>query len=288
VEPRTHARQGSDLRIVHRVADALLIGSPKSGTTTLAAWLDGHPDMSLGREKEIRYFSHFYDRGPRWYADQFPSVPVRTRLLDATPVYLADPAVAPRVAADLPNARFLAIVREPVARAWSNFWFFVSLGVESRSWERAIQDELDGAEVVAPYLSIGRFGEQLDRWESHVGVGRTKVLLFDDIVQRPVETVAAALRFLDLDPAPAPALIGRDALNPTRLPRSIALQRAMHWMDNAGVSQRVLQRSLRWNAGGRPVPSMPDSERQRLLPLFAADRHRLLAHLDGPLPARWS
>ena len=102
-----------------RLPDLVVIGAPRSGTTTLSHWLRAHPGVAFSHRKEVEFFDLFHDRGLPWYLSQFPEDPGSRCVVEATPTYLSEPGVDQRVAAALPEDRFVAILREPVARAWS-------------------------------------------------------------------------------------------------------------------------------------------------------------------------
>ncbi len=261
-----------------RPPDLIVVGAPKAGTTTLAHWLRAHPDVAFSHVKELEFFDRRYDRGTDWYLAQLPADPGDRCVIEATPTYLGDPSVPARVATDLPGARFVAVLREPVARAWSQYWFFVQLGIEARRWAEVVAQEVSGERT--SYLWPGRYGEQLVRWERSVGRERLHVLLTDDLSSDPVGSYADLCRFAGLLPLPPP---GRDAVNPTRRPRSVRLQRALQ-SPHAG---RVRRTAYAWNARGRPAPSLPPAEHARLAPHFAEDLVLLERWLGRPLPTRW-
>src|SRR5436309_16134274 len=103
--------------------DFIVIGAQKSGTGSLYAYLNGHPDVAGARVKEVHYFDLHYHRGVDWYLDQFPDeAAARPRCTgEASPYYLFHPH-APRRAFDLvPDARLIALLRDPVDRAISHY-----------------------------------------------------------------------------------------------------------------------------------------------------------------------
>lgn len=265
-----------------RLPDLVVIGAPRSGTTTLVQWLRAHPGAAVSDRKELEFFDLYHHRGLDWYLSQLPQEPGDRVVVEGTPTYLSDAHAPDRIAAELPATRFVAVLREPVARAWSQYWFFVQLGLEGRTWQQVVAAELRDPESRdgTGCLWRGRYGEQLARWERLVGRDRVHVLLLEDLVQDPDAALAGVCEVAGLPALPAP---GRSSVNPTRLPRSRALQRALH-SDRAGRARRAL---FSWNGHGRPVPALPESEQRRLAPLFAPDLHRLEDWLGRPLPASW-
>lgn len=265
-------------RSTARMPDLLIVGAPKSGTTTLTHWLRDHPQVAFSEKKELEFFDLRFERGLDWYLEQLPSDPGDRLVVEATPTYLSDALAPARIAECLPGARFVAVLREPVARAWSQYWFFVQLGLERRSWEQALTDEQAGANP--GYLWRGRYGEQLAHWDALVGPERLHVLLFDDLVEDPDRALASVCDFAGIEALPAPS---REAVNPTRLPRSARAQRLLQRPDAGPLRRRLYA----WNAQGRPVPRLTDQERRRVGERFHDDLVELQERLRRPLPDGW-
>ncbi len=265
-----------------RLPDLVVIGAPKAGTTTLTHWLRTHPGVAFSAVKELEFFDRRFDRGLPWYLEQLPSDPGDRCVVEATPTYLSDPDAPGRMAHALPHARFVAVLREPVARAWSQYWFFVQLGLERRSWAQALAQEIAGRPEALDigYLWRGRYGAQLTHWDALVAQERRHVLLTDDLASDPVAAYAGVCRFAGLEAREPP---GRTSVNPTRLPRSRRLQRALQ-SPEAGRARRA---AYVWNARGRVLPALPIDEHARWAPLFDADLTVLEERIGRRLPPRW-
>ncbi|MDP9183395.1 MAG: sulfotransferase [Actinomycetota bacterium] len=266
-----------------RLPDLVIVGAPKAGTTTLAHWLRNHPGVAVSRKKELEYFDRYYDRGPSWYLEQLPQDPGDRLVVEATPTYLSEPGVAERVARDLPEARFVAVLREPVARAWSNYSFFRQLGLDRRSWTRAIEQSSDAPSAQDPlgYLWRGRYAEQLARWDGLLGPDRLLPILFDDLIADPQGEFDRICTFAGIGSAP---LKDRESVNTTRRPRSARLQLALA-KPQAG---RLRRRLYAWNAQGRPVPALDPRDETVLRARFAASNDALAERLGRSLPPSWS
>jgi len=126
--------------------DFLIIGAKKAGTSSLMNWLLGHlavAELLPGPQgiKSPHYFDINYWRGPRWYLSHFPTRASRRRQEracgslsvagEASPYYLFHPAAAERATTDLPAVRVIALLREPVGRAYSNIWDRKAFGARS-------------------------------------------------------------------------------------------------------------------------------------------------------------
>src|SRR3954452_566823 len=138
-----------DLKFRVRVAlgrgalpNSLIIGASKGGTTSVYHWLSRHPAVCVSRIKEVRYFNGHYDRGPVWYAAQFEPKRAQKVLVEASPSYLWDPDVPERVRSLLGEPKLIVLLREPVERAWSQYWMKVRRGGEG-SFDEALQREAE-------------------------------------------------------------------------------------------------------------------------------------------------
>lgn len=104
--------------------DIFITGVMKGGTTILHDYISTHPQISSGSQKEIHYFSLFYDKGQEWYEKHFVDVPVGNRTIDASPTYFdtVNTSLIPRlIGAYAEDPRVILITRDPVERAISQF-----------------------------------------------------------------------------------------------------------------------------------------------------------------------
>lgn len=262
-----------------RLPDFVVVGAPRSGTTTVSWWLSQHPGVAFSAKKELEFFDLYYSKGLDWYLEQLPADPGTRLVAEATPTYLSEPGVAELMAADLPgHARFLALLREPAARAWSNYWFLRQLGVEGRRWKDVVGP---GAETdPLGYLWRGRYADQLARWDQVVGPDRMHVVVFDDLAADPVTTYAGICRFAGIEVLEPP---GREAVNPSRQPRSARLQHLLQ-SPHAG---RLRTRLFLWNAQGKPLPRLDPDEHRALKEAYRPYNERLQERLGRELPAHW-
>jgi len=167
---------------------------------------------SLG--KELQYFSLNYHRGEGWYRSHFP-IGGRAQTFEATPYYLFHPHAARRAAETVPSARVVALVRDPVTRAFSHWRHNVARGLEPLAFDAAIDAEEgrlaeDSARLkVDPgfqsrnhrlysYVARGRYAEQLAHWFDLFGPERVLVVRSEDLYASPGETHGRVLWFLGL------------------------------------------------------------------------------------------
>src|ERR1700736_5930794 len=122
-------------------------GAPRSGTTFLAQALDLHPDVAIARpvipEPKV-FFGPPRDQGwyYRRYQELFGAAAGKRARGEKTSNYLESEIACARIATFLPHVRMLFILREPVARAYSNYLWTKKNGLETLSFEEAV--ELEG------------------------------------------------------------------------------------------------------------------------------------------------
>ena len=100
----------------------LIIGAPRSGTSTLFNMLCQVPGI-WGKVKEAHFFNRHWDKGLGYYEEVFKGAPEGDMLLEATPFYLAAPFVPARVKRTLPDVKLIVLLRDPVARCISHYWW---------------------------------------------------------------------------------------------------------------------------------------------------------------------
>jgi hypothetical protein len=209
--------------------DFVIIGAQKAGTTSLIRYLREHPDVVLEPGVgEVHFFDNHWDKGELFYRSHFPREATLRRHRDRTgrvtvtgektPYYLFHPLVPERSAKTIPDAKLIALLREPIARAASHHKMNYNAGDETLSLAEAIEvepDRIDGAlqQIVAgtapagggpanlySYVARGRYAEQLDRWMQYYPRERLLVLRSEDLLTDPEPTYAKVLDFLSLAP----------------------------------------------------------------------------------------
>ncbi len=131
--------------------DFLIIGVQKGGTTSLYSYLMEHPSILPPRTKEVQFFVRYYQKGSNWYRGQFPTVIQKYYLKhvfqrdcitgESSTENLFYPHTARKVAQLLPRAKIIALLRNPVDRAYSQYRHNTRRGREPLSFEEALDME---------------------------------------------------------------------------------------------------------------------------------------------------
>jgi hypothetical protein len=201
-----------------RLPQIIIGGAPRSGTTFLAALLDQHPDIYIAKPyvPEAKVFMTAAKGGPAGYRARYAALFAdagRERILgEKTSYYLENEDVCPRIRATLSDVHLLFIVREPVARAVSNYLWSRHNGLETLSFAEAVALEgqraspLPRAQAYArpfDYLTRGRYATFAERYIAAFGNGRVHFLLFEDIALRTEEFCRQAQLAAQVEPLAA-------------------------------------------------------------------------------------
>src|ERR687897_978751 len=246
-----------------------IVGAQKAGTTSLYYYLKQHPQVYMSPRKE----PHFFE-GMHW--DFYR--PGRTTL----PV-------------SIPEARLIAVLRNPADRAYSNFLHCVRTGRESivdfaealRAEEGRIQDNWG---PLWHYKRKGFYYAQVKRYLDTFGGDQFRVWLYEDLRAEPLDVLRDVLGFLEVDDTFVPDMSIEH--NTSGLPRNKTLYRAAKKLAarNPALKLAILERYL----PARPrryvkrrifaqPPPFPAEIREQLLESYREDILRLQDLIGGDL-----
>ena len=137
-----------------------ILGAARSGTTSLYQYLARHPDVLMSTPKEPVFFEAEYENGLAYYRDRyFKGWNGEPALGEARPANLLLSYVAPRIRESFPDAKLVAILRNPVDRAYSHWWVKYCDGIEKRAFVAAVEENL--ARIASGVRFEGQEGERL-------------------------------------------------------------------------------------------------------------------------------
>ncbi len=280
----------------------ILIGPPKSGTTSIYSYLRQHPDIYLPETKELHYFSydHLKDNaaGPGdrevlsrlcasrdEYENHFVPVGKEGAIGEISPSYFYYADVSERIMAELGPVKIVVIFRNPVNKAYSQYIHMLSEKRETLSFYDALMEEQGRME--SGWLDIWRYAEstlyseRINKYISVFGRDNVKILLFDDLVKSPKNLMRDLYRFLEVDDDFS--CDTSRAFNKSRISRVKPLTDLMKRpnviktvMKNIlPESIRLPLRTLLLNINSKEKPEMDLRSREYLLSYFAADVNKL-------------
>ena len=262
----------------------------KAATSSLASYLDAHPRAMCGREPH--YFCCNFDKGRAWYEEHFRDAPADAIVGEKTPHYLHSPEAIDRMAALLPGAKLIALLRDPVDRALSHYWHERRLEHETLDLRAALDAEperLARGETGFGYVERGRYLVQLQRVVERYPRDALLVLLFEDLRDRPVETFREAARFLGVDDGTVPSVVGAKGNvyrehRPEWLWRLMFRRRLWRFLPDRGAKALAS-----WMTRDAEYPPMDPALRRSLAEKFAPDNAALADWLGKDLSGwAWS
>jgi hypothetical protein len=209
------------------VPSFLLLGAAKCGTTSLAHYLSQHPDVFFSEPKEPIFFEAEYEKGLAHYWQTYFRAWRGERAVGEGRVWnLYLPFVAPRIREALPDARLIALLRDPVERVHSHWWHRYSRGQEplgfaaalaadrariergegfagqegARCWRAGLYRESPstGHRVL---LDLGFYAEQIERYRALFPAARLEVVFHEDLAADQPGVMRRLFGFLGVDPS---------------------------------------------------------------------------------------
>ena len=184
----------------------LIIGAGKSGTTSLFRYLAQHPEVYMSPAKEPSYFKQpgglqgrerKHVRTLEEYTACFEGATDEKAIGEATPAYLTSADAARQIRETIPDARLIAILRQPADRAFSAYSMWISKGHEPLSFADAIVAEIrDPADHQRRYIQYGFYARQLAPYYELFDPGQLRVCFFDDLSNQPLELMRDLYDFL--------------------------------------------------------------------------------------------
>lgn len=281
--------------------DAVIIGAQRCATTTLKWRVGSHPGLVQHHGPEFAglLFDGRYATLDEGIRDAFPVRAGRdARLLAKSVRVLMDPRLQDRLADHNPDVRLIAVVRDPVERAWSAYWYARRNGWERRSFEDAVRNGPEFRDELrrfnCDYVGNGEYSRQLDAVHDRFPAEHIKVVLADDMRRDTVAVVQDLYAWLGLDATFVPRFDAE--LNPNQvstkpwLARVLSLSppRALRPLARRIASPRRVdawKRRIRHkNQRAEAKPEMPAETAAQLRQHYAPFDSDLAAMLERPLP----
>ena len=287
----------------------LIIGAQKSGSTSLYYYLKQHPQIFLSPIKEPHFF--IYLNQPELamalgskkriivdrieYECLFSKVSREIAIGEASPSYLYFPEAANRIREYLPNCRLIAILRNPVDRAFSNYLHAVKNGKETvMDFEVAIQLEterkIQNMNHEFHYIQKGFYARQLKPYYKLFEASQIKVCLFDDLLINPSLLLSELFNFLQVNPYQL--IDTSQKYNETRIAKHKFIAHVNRYVRKSGNLNLMLKTKLPHNfvklikACLFVKPTIPAATREKLIQIYRDDIYDLQDLINRDL-SKW-
>jgi hypothetical protein len=293
--------------------DFIIIGAQKSGTTSLFKYLQPHPRIFMPANKEAPYFSDddAFERGwEPFAADYFSGADERQFWGTASPQYMGNSATPARMHAQMPNARLIALLRDPVDRAYSHYKMQVRRNFETRTFDQAVAElcdvqKLTSARAIMPtlkpgdsyedetehYLVWGEYGRILDEFLNYYNKDQLLVLSMDEMIENPIDTFKQVTAFIGINDDLIPSNVGQvyhkggtKQIIPDSWRTAIKTNPAFRFFWNK-VPERIKQNVRYWydqkNVHKSRSEAGPSAQAQQQLVQHFADDVRRLEQIAG-------
>lgn len=181
--------------------DFMCVGAPKSGTTWLYQILDQHPEIFIPRVKEVHYFNALHPEtylpnqnflnGIDWYHSFFKDCDEGKLKADFSTSYLVDPKMADKLYQYNDKLRIVAILRNPVYRAWSHFRFLQSRGMLKSD------DFFTEANRNKSILNAGRYADPIESFQRKFPTDQIRIIFYEEL-SNPEILINDLTRFLKI------------------------------------------------------------------------------------------
>lgn len=180
--------------------DFIGIGVQKGGTSWLHRQLLEHPEVYVPEtRKEVHFFDWYYDRGLNWYKKWFPGEKGNYKTIgEFTPRYIYDEHCLERIKKDLPDAKFILILRHPVKRAYSHYQmtFQSGEGFKYRDFDHFMEKHEHA-------FNRGLYAQQIKRWFGTFNKEQFLIMFSEELSdtgQNLEQTFEKVSAFLNIDP----------------------------------------------------------------------------------------
>src|SRR5690606_28580313 len=281
-----------------KIPDFFIVGAAKAGTTSLFDYLTQHPAIFVPHMKEPHYFSDFEHR----YAPKLANDEEYLRLFaacrddqlagDLSTSYLYSVNAPRRIRQLQPNGRIVMVLRNPMERAYSFYWYKRNQVGEPLGFEEALEAEPEriaaGENFRFHYVESGRYCPQVERYLEVFGEEAVRIYLFEDLVRDATGLCRDILAFLGL--STDLELVTRDVFNRSGEFRSNALGHLLNARFPGkelirrlapGKARRLRANLMKLNIR-RPPPMRPET-REMLVERFRDDVERLSVLLQRDL-----
>jgi hypothetical protein len=290
----------------------LIIGAAKSGTSALYEYLKQHPEIYMSPQKETNFFA-FEGQKPEFrapdnltvpinqrsitcldkYKEQFQGVSTELAVGEASTIYLYHQNAPFRIRHHVPDSKLIAILRNPVDRAFSSFLHLVRDGRETiPNFAQALCEESQRIEnnwaPLYRYTDMGFYYVQLSRYFESFDGSQIRIYLYEDLVSDPISLLKDIFAFLGVSNQFVPDMSIK--YNASGIPINKTINSIINGQNSLRSLLKVvlptkLSKRVRWRINAKNLfkPQMSYEVRSHLISLFKEDFQKLEALIERDL-----
>lgn len=268
-----------------------VLGAAKAGTSWVHSCLEEHPDIFVPREKELHFFGYpeNYQKGVEWYESFFQQRPSASAVGEVCPSYLTEDNVARRIFEYSPDVKLIAILRNPIDRAYSHYCMDLRSGLLSEDIDRELTTE-------NKRIRQGLYYYHLDKFLKVFPPEQIKVLLYEDLQQNPKSFLKEIYSFIGVDLNFTPSILHTHQNQRKALPKFQALYSSLKsvekWInDNSSHGRGMINYMRRYGYfdslhklnQGETYPQLSSTAQKKLAEFYQPDLNLLEKFLDRDL-----
>ncbi len=281
--------------------DFLVIGAEKGGTTWLYTQLKKHPDIFLPATKEVQFFNKYnsnliqrdyFQQGIDWYANFFKQYNGQKAVGEVTPMYLCDAEAPLRIKQTLPHVKLIAILRNPVQRAWSHYCMAKNKEHTKLTFREAIRQR------EPRFIDRGLYYNQLKIYYQLFQPNKIIVIFYEEVFKNPEHWLSEICKFLSVDDSfyvkdssihekvfPASAYKSAKWVNiqnaiTHKIRKNKTLGKVLNWLKRRGVTECL----KKLNAVEKPYDKINEGDAILLKEFYKEDIAALSLLLKKELP----
>ncbi|NEO31535.1 MAG: sulfotransferase [Symploca sp. SIO3C6] len=282
----------------------LIIGVQKAGTTSIYNYLKQHPQVYMSPVKETNFLERDWENlAPEVinkngidtlekYSQLFAGVKDEVAIGEASPNYLFHyESASARILRYLPDAKLIAILRNPIERAYSDYLMHIRDAIGAGK-SRTLSEQIKSRSNASFTLRKGLYYEQLKYFFDAFGKEQVKVYLYDDFSKKPLDTIQDLYKFIGVDDTFNPDMSKKSQV--AQVPRVQFLNTLLRKQNplrkfTASVLKNIIPLQVRQNIRSSLIdmnstgkPSLSTEERQELVKFYREDILKLqdLIHKD--------
>ncbi len=284
-----------------------IVGTVKGGTTSLYRHLQQHPEVFLPAFKEPHFFAQIQPKANRKHLIEFikdeadyiklySSALKFSAIGDASTSNLWYPEVPERIHQVAPQAKIIIMLRDPVARAHSHYLMDFREGVVDQplsvEWlKRDFEQRKKGWGISQMYVDLGLYADPVQRYFQTFGASNVQVLLFDELVRDPENTLQRVAQHLGIAFEPFLEMDLNTVHNAYKAPRGTWSRRCAASPLARWIGYRLMPKNLQWWLYQHLIlkpsskPQLDPEVRNYLVDIYATDIQKLESFLNQKMPS---